>query len=332
MKETEFTDSAVHEVTLQPAGTRFHSVPGRSLLDAGLSRGIALPYGCANGSCGACRARLLHGHVAKFKAHDFTLTEAEKLNGEFLLCSSVADTDCTVEVLEATAAADVPLQQLQAKLCRHDIVDDVHIIEIKFIRGRALRFLPGQRVHLQFTDEFALVLPIASCPCNARSLEFHLSPDILTAPQMQYCIEHLQSSASRTRIQVTGPSGEFTLTNNRTAPIVFIASGGGFARIRGMIEQFINFELDVPFCLVCQPSESTALYQHNLCRSWNDAIDEFDYFPLSTDQHPLGTLSDLWLKRLPSCQIYMDKKNAGLIEELSNLNADPANIFFPDKT
>lgn len=52
-----------HRVTLLPAGKMFVAQLGESLLDAAARAGICLPHQCKTGSCGACRAQVLHGPV-----------------------------------------------------------------------------------------------------------------------------------------------------------------------------------------------------------------------------------------------------------------------------
>lgn len=323
------TDSEAR-VTLSPSGRQFDVLPGRSLLDSALSAGIALPFGCANGSCGTCCARVLEGRVTKIKPHDFTLSEAEKLRGACLLCSVCAESDCLIEVDEALSVDDVPQQQLSARICRTEHVDSVSIVAFKFSRGRALRFLPGQQVNLAFSDGVNRHLPIASCPCNAQYLEFHLTPDLLPSVAHLEFLNRMLQLSSRERVMITGPAGRFTLGNKKRAPKLFIAAGGGFGQLQGMIEQVINLDLEIPFALVWQASSDTPLYRHNLCRSWQDAFDEFDYVPLEPSQDVMANLPRSWLAQLDAAEIYLCRHNPDLERELCNAGANQANIFYPE--
>ena len=70
------TDDPV--VTLLPSGRQFVCHPNASILESGLSAGVALPFRCHNGSCGECRARVVSGEVETSRFHDYALTEAEK--------------------------------------------------------------------------------------------------------------------------------------------------------------------------------------------------------------------------------------------------------------
>ena len=76
---------------------QFEAEPGARMLYSGLAAGINLPYECASGTCGTCRARLVEGEV------DDRWPEASgrkylKQRGEFLMCQGVPVGDCSVEV------------------------------------------------------------------------------------------------------------------------------------------------------------------------------------------------------------------------------------------
>lgn len=72
------------EVTT-PAGTRTLVVaPGQTILEAGLAAGVAMPFSCALGGCGACKVRLVRGTVAMSEPN--CLSRAERESGAVLAC------------------------------------------------------------------------------------------------------------------------------------------------------------------------------------------------------------------------------------------------------
>ena len=73
--------------TLAPSGT--------SILDAALSTGVSIDYGCRAGVCGRCKVFLLEGEVAS--ASDFVLSGEEKAAGMILACQSHALTPITID-------------------------------------------------------------------------------------------------------------------------------------------------------------------------------------------------------------------------------------------
>lgn len=66
------------------------------LLHACLARGLSVPYECASGTCGTCRATLLSGSLKNL------WPEAPASKGlarnQFLLCQCAAHTDCEIQV------------------------------------------------------------------------------------------------------------------------------------------------------------------------------------------------------------------------------------------
>jgi len=79
-------------------GFQYDAAPGEAVLYAGLAAGIDLPYECATGTCGTCKAKLVEG-----KLHDgWPEAPGRKYvkpgQGEYLMCQCVAEGDLTLEV------------------------------------------------------------------------------------------------------------------------------------------------------------------------------------------------------------------------------------------
>ncbi len=85
---------------------RFACDPDEKVLHAGLRSGFHLPYECATGTCGTCRARVLSGRVEsawpEAPGSRYLADETE-----VLMCQGLAREDCTLEVGRAVTA-DIP--------------------------------------------------------------------------------------------------------------------------------------------------------------------------------------------------------------------------------
>lgn len=298
-------------IKLSPSGKQFFTLPNTSLLESGLGSGVALPYNCANGSCGECRAKVLAGQVRKIRFHDFTLTESEKLGSVCLLCANTAETDLVIEVAEAKTVDDIPQQQQRAKLCHIEKLPEISIVRFKLTRGKALRFLPGQYATITHQTGASISLPIANCPCEPDYLEFHIPAVNNSHSNNSFSIEQLKN---RERVTIEGPHGRFTIDENRLRPQhanphpkakLFIATAEAFAAIKPLLELVISLETDIPCTLVWIASETISLYQHNLCRSWSDAFHCITYKPLtSIDTFTIAELQS-WELPLPDMEIYI---------------------------
>src|SRR2546422_7213361 len=79
-------------------GTReFECEPGEKILHAGLRSGVELPYECATGTCGTCKARLTSGRTES-EWPEAPGRKYFKGEGDLLTCQSVAHDDCALEV------------------------------------------------------------------------------------------------------------------------------------------------------------------------------------------------------------------------------------------
>src|SRR6266581_5252865 len=103
-------------VTLKPSGREFLLEGKDTLLAAALKAGAAPAYGCGNGACGLCKARLVAGEVRRVLPGDYRLSETEKQQGFLLLCAHTAVSDVVVEVLEADAPGDIAAQEITARV------------------------------------------------------------------------------------------------------------------------------------------------------------------------------------------------------------------------
>jgi toluene monooxygenase electron transfer component len=68
------------------------------LLYAGLRHGLTLPYECATGTCGTCRARVVAGSVAIDWDDAPGFAKLRRDKGDILLCQARPREDCVLRV------------------------------------------------------------------------------------------------------------------------------------------------------------------------------------------------------------------------------------------
>lgn len=264
-------------VRLLPSQHEFFVEGNDTVLEAALRSGLALNYGCSSGNCGLCKAKILSGQVKKTRPHDYVLTESEKISGQVLLCCHTAVTDLVVEATEAHSARDIPLQTLQTRVkSAEPMAGDMRLLHLQTPRTNRLRFLAGQQVTLRAADGVEADLPIASCPCDDRNLQFHVrrTPGDRFAEHVFTKLKNLDS------LTVTGPKGEFTLHDGSTRSLIFLACDTGFAPIKSLIEHAMSLESAETIHLYWITCREREHYMQNLCRAWADALDNFQYTPL----------------------------------------------------
>jgi len=256
-------------IQVLPSGNGFWLDGNASILEAALQAGIALNYGCSSGHCGKCKARIISGEVRPLHPHDYVMSHTEKSLGYCLLCSYTAVTDLTIEAGEVSQPAELPLQQIEAKVHKLEaLTENLLILEIQTPRTQTLRFLAGQSVTL-LKEGLSADYFIANYPCGGRNLQFHISRD-----------NWFDSIAVGQTITLAGPQGDFILAKNSTRPAIFIAYEHGFAPIKSLIEHALTSDTIPFFHLYWLVSYREGPYLNNQCRSWTNALDNFHYTPL----------------------------------------------------
>lgn len=76
---------------------RFVVSPGQRILSAVGASDLGLTYGCQDGSCVRCIARLLDGEI-RYEAAPTALSEDQREAGYVLLCIAHPETDCRLEI------------------------------------------------------------------------------------------------------------------------------------------------------------------------------------------------------------------------------------------
>ena len=75
------------------------------MLEAATRQGVALPYSCHNGACGACKEQSHRWRGQPPRLPAACADEAERAQGMALLCCAETQGDLTVEVREVKPAA-----------------------------------------------------------------------------------------------------------------------------------------------------------------------------------------------------------------------------------
>lgn len=276
------------KIRILPSGHEFISEGSYSILEAGLSAGLRLGYGCSNGNCGKCLARVVSGEVQKIRHYDFAIGEAKKASGHVLMCSNAALTDVVLEAPEASSASEIPQQRITARVKNVSIVNDnVALVHLKTPRTNRLRFLAGQHVQLGGNGTPSTTHTIASCPCDDMHLHFQIPLDA-TDDFSEHVFNTLKAGDS---LDVNGPNGDFILDEDSSRSLVFIAWRTGFAPIRSLIEHAMALEVAEAIHLVWLAENKQDRFLDNLCRSWADALDDFYYIPV--DANPGNAESDI---------------------------------------
>ncbi|MBN4080243.1 2Fe-2S iron-sulfur cluster binding domain-containing protein [Beggiatoa alba] len=277
IQKDDFLRVMAAQVHIMPSGLEYFVEGKNSILDSGLTTGSALNYGCNNGNCGKCKAKLISGKIEKIKQHEYVFNQVEKSQNTFLMCANTAVTDIEIEAEIAGSEDDIPKQSLTTKVKKiESITKYVSVLTLKTQRTKRLRFLAGQGVKLTINNKLVETLSIASCPCDESFIQFHIENNHY--PFNTYVIRSLKPNDT---VNIKGPEGHFVLDKDSTRPIIFIAVNTGFAPVKSLIEHAVTLEAAEYIHLYWINTQAQDPYLHNHCRAWNDALDNFNYTALN---------------------------------------------------
>lgn len=86
------------QVNARNRSYQFEAAPGERILYAGLRAGIDLPYECATGTCGTCKAKVVKGGARDTWPQAPGRKHVKPQQSECLMCQCVAESDLSLEV------------------------------------------------------------------------------------------------------------------------------------------------------------------------------------------------------------------------------------------
>lgn len=313
-------------VRLQPSGHEFFIEGNDSILEAGLKAGLYLDYGCTSGNCGACKCRVVSGAVRKLRQHDYVLSAREQAQGYILACSNTAISDLVIEANEATASEVLPHQVIRALVRKVELESpELAVLHVQTPRTQSLRFKAGQRVRLTTEEGVSDTLYIASCPCDGRNLLFLLFAGI--GSPLEDVV--FKGDLARQTLVLEGPDGQFLLHEDSKRPVLFVAKGGGLAPVKSLVEQAITIDEAEELSLILVGGNPAGSSLERLCRSWNDALDNFQYRSTEADI-PLEVLADQIIQTIEQnnrTEVYIAGPDAwlqGLLKVVGEKGVDSA--------
>jgi len=279
-----------HRVTIQPSGNAFTVPEGDTILAAALSEGFHLPYGCRNGACGSCKGKLVAGEIDYGKYQHTALSADERAAGYALFCVAKPLSDVTIESREIGAVKDIVVKKLPCRVNKIErVTDDVVILQLKLPATERLQFLAGQYIEFILKDGTRRSFSMANAPHDDEFLQLH----VRHVPGGSFTEHVFKTMKERDILRFEGPLGSFFLHESEK-PIVFVASGTGFAPIKAIIESAFKHEIGRPMTLYWGGRRPRDLYLDALARHWAAEYPAlFEYISVVSDALP----EDQWTGR-----------------------------------
>ncbi|MFA7665054.1 MAG: CDP-6-deoxy-delta-3,4-glucoseen reductase [Burkholderiaceae bacterium] len=274
-------------ITVQPSGLQFTVEDGEHVLDAALRQGVVLPYGCQNGACGSCKARVLDGSVEMGRHSDKALSPAEAVAGYALMCCSKPQGDLVIESRLVTRVGDIPVRKMPCRIASITrAAPDVAILKLQLPASERFQYLAGQYIELLLRDGSRRSYSMAAAPHQAEQIELHIRhiPGGRFTDALFGIIE--PPIRERDILRFEGPLGTFFLREDSERPIVLLASGTGFAPVKAVIEHARHKGIERPMVLYWGARRPRDLYMNALCEQWAAGMPGFSYVPVVSDALP----------------------------------------------
>ncbi|MGH8765338.1 MAG: CDP-6-deoxy-delta-3,4-glucoseen reductase, partial [Burkholderiales bacterium] len=235
-------------------------------------------YGCKNGACGSCKGKIASGSVDYGVYQPKALTDEEKAQGKALFCQAKPLTDLVLEARTIGAAKDIQIKKLPCRVQKMErMADDVMMLQLKLPANEKLVFLAGQFIEFLLKDGSRRSFSMANPPHNAEFVELH----VRHVAGGQFTDHVFGKMKERDILRCEGPLGTFFLREESDKPVVFVASGTGFAPIKAVIEHALHKGIQRPMTLYWGGRRPKDLYMNELAKSW-----PIRYVPVISDALP----------------------------------------------
>lgn len=280
----------IQQVTIQNSGHTFDVRPSQTVLQAAIEADIHIPYGCRNGACGSCKAKLVSGKVMHDDYQASAMSAAELAAGHTLLCCARPQTDIIVECREVGGLTGLKPRILPARVAKKEqLSHDVIALHLQLPASERLQFLAGQYIEFILKDGKRRAFSIANAPHDSELLQLHIRVmpgGVFSA----YVANEMQEKAI---LRLEAPFGNFFLREDSSKSIVFVAGGTGFAPVKGIIEHMLHNNIKRDIILYRGARVAEDLYMHELCEKWAEFTPHLTYIPVLSE----SVASDNWQGR-----------------------------------
>lgn len=283
-----------YKVTVHPSNHQFEAREDQSILDAALDAGIVLPYSCRSGSCSTCKGKVLSGSFEAGPAPAQILSAEEINEGYTLFCQAHATSDIDIESREIRMASDIQIRKMPARVMELEkAADDVMVIKLQLPATEPFRYYAGQYIEFILKDGKRRSFSMATAPDGTAPVELH----VRHLPGGVFTDHVFGAGATQMKLReilrVEGPLGSFFLRDDSDKPIIFLASGTGFAPIKAMMEHIIAAGINRSVTLYWGGRRPADLYMNALAQQWEQTLPYFTYVPVISDASP----QDNWTGR-----------------------------------
>ena len=270
-------------VTISSTKHQFKVEDDESILQAALAAGLVIPYGCRDGACGSCKGKLIEGRIDYGNYSQKALSDEERAAGSALFCQAKPLSDVVIEPRSVRAAGDIQVRILPSRLTKIErVTEDVVILYLKLPATERFQFIAGQYLDILLRDGTRRSFSMGNAPHDEEFVQLH----VRHVPGGSFTDHVFLKMKEREILRFEAPLGTFALQEESEKPIVFVASGTGFAPIKSIIETAFRAGNTRPMVLYWGGRRPRDLYMNDLPLQWAAAYSNFKYVPVISDSLP----------------------------------------------
>ena len=280
-------------ITVEPSGRTFTANPDEALLAAAMRQGIGLPYGCKDGACGSCKCKKISGVVTHGTHQVKALSPEEAEQGFILTCCGIAHSDVVLESRNVTDESAFPIKKMPTRVASlAKLSPDVMALRLQLPAADVFKYHAGQYIEFLLRDGDRRAYSMANAPhtqLDAPGVELH----VRHTPGGKFTDHVFSGMKEKEILRVEGPFGSFYLREESAKPMVFLASGTGFAPIKAMIEHMRVKGITRPAVLYWGGRRPADLYMHDWVLEQVANMPSLTYIPVVSD----ALAEDAWTGR-----------------------------------
>lgn len=272
------------KVIVEPAGYSFEVQPGQSVLDAALEADVMLPYSCRGGGCSTCKGKVLEGEFEAGEAPQHILEQDELDQGFTLMCQAHPKTDMRIESPQARLTTDIQIRKMPARVLEMEkLTDDVMRLVVQLPPGQPLMYYAGQYIEFILRDNRRRSYSMANPPQQNNQIELHVR-HMPGGAFTDYVFGATEPAMKeRAMLRTEAPYGSFFLREESDKPLVFVASGTGFAPIKAIVEHMQNQGIQREVRFYWGGRRPKDIYMMDLAQQWAQTIPNFTFVPVVSD-------------------------------------------------
>jgi NAD(P)H-flavin reductase/ferredoxin len=271
-----------YKIHVAQSDISFDCADGTTILEAAKIAGYELPYSCRNGVCGSCKGKIVDGEATALGPTE-ALSEQEKAAGYTLFCQATPCSDIRIDARSITRLDPNAHKTVDAKVYRVTrATEDVSVLQLRFPAGTRIKFKAGQYLQILLADGSRRSYSMANPPHQNDGVQLHIRH--LPGGRFSSYLESGIAAGDIVRLEMS--FGDFYLREDSGKPLVFVASGTGFAPIKSILEDM--FKKGKPtrdIFLYWGGRKAKDLYQADLPAKWAQQYPNFRFIPVLSEEN-----------------------------------------------